>query len=252
MTFETTQPEATRSTSVGRFTSRLLIISVFALLAAALWKLVDVLVLLFGAILLAIGLCAAARSVSSRVGMRRGLALTCVFIIVAAVFSAAFWVFGATVAAQFDDVVRVIPAGFKLFTGWVGQYLYGRQLLDQISGQAAGSGSSPIGGANILGAAAWATSMVTVVASTVTRSLGYAVIALFVAIYLASEPNRYRHLCLRLVPPRHRLIAEHLFEISGDVLQRWLVGQLVVMLTIGVLTGLGHKLINGIPFLCEQ
>lgn len=235
MTFQTIQPRPTRSTSLGRFTGRLLVIAVFVLLAAAIWKLADVLVLLFGAVLLSIGLCAAARLVSSRTGIRRGLALSCVFIVVVAVFGAAFWVFGATVAAQFDDVVRVIPAGFRLFTGWVGQFSYGRQLLDQINGQTGGPG----GGANILGAAAWATSMVTALAGTVTRTLGYAVIALFVAIYLAAQPNRYRRLCLRLVPPGHRVIAEHLFEVSGDVLERWLVGQLVVMLTIGILTGLG-------------
>lgn len=239
MTLRTALPKPTRSTSFGRFTGRLLVISVFVLLAAAIWKLADVLVLLFGAVLLAIGLCAAERLVSSRTGMRRALALTCVFIVVVAMFGAAFWVFGATVAAQFDDVVRVIPAGLRLFTGWVGQYSYGRQLLDQINGQNGGPGSGPMGGANILGAAAWATSMVTALAGTLTRTLGYAVIALFVAIYLAAQPNRYRRLCLRLVPPGHRPVAEHLFEVSGDVLERWLVGQLVVMLTIGILTGLG-------------
>lgn len=239
MTCQTTEHRPIRSTPLGRFTGRLLIILVFALLAAALWQLTDILVLLFGAILFAIGLCAAARSVSSRTGMERGLALACVFVIVVAVFGAALWVFGATVAAQFDDVVQVVPAGFKLLTSWVGQYAYGRQLLDQISGQTGGTGSGPMGGANVLGAAAWATSMVAVVARAVTRTLGYAVIALFVAIYLAAQPDRYRRLCLHLVPPHYRLIAEHLFEVSGDVLQRWLVGQLVVMLTIGVLTGLG-------------
>lgn len=239
MTCQTTEPRPIRSTPLGRFTGRLLIILVFALLAAALWQLTDILVLLFGAILFAIGLCAAARLVSSRTGMERGLALASVFVIVVAVFGAALWVFGATVAAQFDDVVQVVPAGFKLFTSWIGQYAYGRQLLNQISGQTGGTGSGPMGGANVLGAAAWATSMVAAVASAVTRTLGYAVIALFVAIYLAAQPNRYRRLCLRLVPPHYRLIAEHLFEVSGDVLQRWLVGQLVVMLTIGVLTGLG-------------
>jgi predicted PurR-regulated permease PerM len=239
MTSQTAESSQIRSTPLGRFTARLLIILVFTLLAVTLWQLADVLVLLFGSVLLAIGLCAVARLISSSTGMRRGLALACVFVAVVAVFGGASWVFGATVAAQFDDVVRVIPAGFKLFTGWVSQYAYGRQLLDQIGGQNGGPGSGPFSGANVLGAAAWATSMATLAASAVTRTLGYAVIALFAAIYLAAQPNRYRRLCLRLVPPYYRLIAEHLFEISGDVLQRWLVGQLVVMLTIGVLTGLG-------------
>ncbi len=43
------------------FTARLLVIAIIGALAVALWRLTDVLVLMFGAILLAIGLCAAAR-----------------------------------------------------------------------------------------------------------------------------------------------------------------------------------------------
>ena len=41
------------------------------------------------------------------------------------------------------------------------------------------------------------------------------------------------------MPPAHRPTAEHLLGVVGQVLQRWLVGQLVVMVTIGVLTGIG-------------
>ncbi len=222
-------------TPLGRFTARLLVVLVVAVLAAAVWQLTDVLLLLFGAILLSIGLCAAARPISSHTGLGRGVALTGVFVIGLAVFSGALWVFGATVAAQVDDVVQVVPAGFRLFMGWITEYPYGRQLLDQVRGQTSGT----MTGANVLGAAGWATSMVTNAVGVVTRAVGYAVIALFVAIYLAAQPDRYRRLCLRLVPPGHRAVAEQLFEISGQVLQRWLVGQLVVMLTIGILTGLG-------------
>jgi predicted PurR-regulated permease PerM len=67
---------------------------------------------------------------------------------------------------------------------------------------------------------------------------------LFVAIYLAAQPDRYRHLCLRLVPPIQRSTAEYFFGVTAQVLQRWLVGQLVVMVTIGVLTGIGLWLLG--------
>ncbi len=234
ITPQVTLPEPARSTPLGRFTARLLVILVFVVLSVAAWQLTDILLLLFGAILISIGLCAAARLVSRKTGMGRGVALTGVFAIGLAVFSGALWVFGATVAAQLDDVVQVVPAGFRLFMGWVAKYPYGRQLLDQMPGQPGDS----MGGVNVLGAAGWATSIATSAAGVVTRALGYAVIALFVAIYLAAQPDRYRHLCLRLVPPRHRPVALHLLETSGDVLQRWLVGQMIVMLTIGILTGL--------------
>ena len=131
-----------------------------------------------------------------------------------------------------DNVIQTAPAGFKLFMDWMTSHSHGRQLLDQVLG------------ANVVGATGWATSTFTGVGGQITRALGYAVIALFVAIYLAAQPERYRHLCLRLVPPAHRPAIEHLFGVTGHVLQRWLVGQLVVMATIGVLTGIGPWLIG--------
>jgi predicted PurR-regulated permease PerM len=216
-----------KGTSLGRFTGRVLVILVIASLAAALWQLINILVLLFGAVLLAIGLCAAARQVSRYMGVRRSFALASVFVLGLAVLGAALWVFGSTVVAQLDDVIQAAPAGFKLFMAWMTDHPYGRQLLDQVRG------------ANVIGATGWATSMVAAAAGLITRALGYAIVALFVAIYLAAQPDRYRRLCLRLVPPAHRLTAEQLIGISGRVLQRWLVGQLVVMVTIGVLSGIG-------------
>jgi Ca2+-transporting ATPase len=213
--------------TLGGFTARLLVIVTIAALAAALWQLSDILVLLFGAVLLAIGLCAATRLLTQHTGIRRSFALAGVFMLGLCIFGAALWVFGSTVADQLDEVIRAAPAGFKLFMAWMSANPYGQQVLDQVRG------------ANVAGATGWATSIVTAAAGLITRALGYAVIALFVAIYLAAQPERYRHLCLRLVPTAHRPVAERLFGETGRVLQRWLVGQLVVMVTIGVLTGIG-------------
>ena len=213
--------------SLGAFAARLLVVLVIATLAAALWQLTDILVLLFGAVLLCIGLCAAARLVTRHTGIRRGVALVCVFLLGLGVFGAALWVFGATIAAQLDDVIQAAPVGVRLFMAWMTDNPYGRQVLDQLRG------------ANVMGATGWATSMVTGFGGLITRGLGMATIALFVAIYLAAEPDRYRHLCLRLVPPAQRPTAETLFAAIGTVLERWLIGQLVVMTAIGVMTGLG-------------
>ncbi len=109
---------------------------------------------------------------------------------------------------------------------------YGREMLDQIHR------------ANVLGATGWATRIVTTIAGLITRGVGYAVIALFAAIYLAAEPERYRRLCLRLVPPPYRLTAETLFLTTGAILERWLLGQIVVMITIGLLSGFGLWLLG--------
>jgi hypothetical protein len=223
---------ATERPSLAAFTARLLVALVVAALAAAMWQLSDILVLLFGAVLLTIGLCAATRLVGRLAGIPRSAALGCVFLLALCVLAGALWVFGSTVATQLGDVVQSAPAGFKLFMAWMTANPYGRQALEQVRG------------ANVMGATGWATATVTAIGGLLTRGLGYAVIALFVAIYLAAQPGLYLRLCLRLVPPAHRPTAETLFASVGDVLQRWLVGQLVVMATIGVLSGIGLWLLG--------
>jgi Ca2+-transporting ATPase len=222
-----TQGQPAGGLTLGAFAARLLVAVIIASLAVAVWQLSDILMLLFGAILLAIGLCAAARQLSQRTGIRRSFALASVFMLGLCIFGGALWVFGSTVAGPLDDVIRAAPAGFKLFMARINGNAYGQQLLDQMHG------------ANVVGATGWATSIVTAAAGLITRALGYAVIAMFVAVYLAAQPERYRLLCFRLVPTAQRQIAENLFCETGLVLQRWLVGQLVVMATIGVLSGMG-------------
>ena len=219
-------PHAARM-SIGTFTGRLLIIVIVAAVAGALWLLADVLLLLFGAILLAIGLHAAARVVSRLVGMGAIPALAIVVVLLLAVFTAALWVFGATVAAQLDEVIQASPAGFRLVDDWLNGHPNVRQFLDQARGT------------SIVGATGWATSTVATALRSITRILGYAMITFFVAIYLAAQPDRYRRLCMRIVPPAHRGTAERLFAMTGDILRRWLIGQMVVMSAIGLLSGIG-------------
>jgi predicted PurR-regulated permease PerM len=112
------------------------------------------------------------------------------------------------------------------------EFPYGRQLIEQVRG------------ANVIGATGWATSVVTATVAAITRGVGYGVITLFVAIYLAVQPEMYRHLCIRLIPPVFRKRTEHLFDVTEDVLRRWLIGQLVIMGVIGVLSGLGLWLLG--------
>ena len=109
---------------------------------------------------------------------------------------------------------------------------YGRLFLEQVRGM------------DVTGATGWATSTATAAVGAITTGLGYAVVTFFVAIYLAAQPHRYRHLCMRLVPQAHHLTTEGLFDAIADTLQRWLAGQLVVMCTIGLLTGIGLWLLG--------
>lgn len=222
---------------LGLFTGRVLVILLLSATAFAVWQALNVLLLLFGAVLLAIGLRAAVRLGSRLTGGREGLALIGVVVLGLVVFAAAGWVFGSVVAGQVDEVKAAVPAGLRVVLNRLGSHPYGRQLLDQAQG-------FDITGLNLAGATGWATSVVTGMLGAIVRGLGGIAVAVFAAIYLAAQPVRYRQLVRRLVPPGHRATADRLFKLAGDILQRWLIGQLVVMVTIGVLSGLGLWLLG--------
>ncbi len=215
-----------------QFRSRLIISITIIVLAITLWKLANVLLLLFGAVLLAIGLRAATRRVSRLTGLPNWLTLTLVIVVGTVAIIALFWIFGTALAAQFDNVVQTVPAGFNLLIEKFRGYAYGPQILEQARG------------VNVLGATSWITSMLTIAARSIAMGVGYVAITFFVAIYLAAQPERYRHLALRLVPSHHRAMITNLFNMTGDILQRWLIGQFVIMAVIGVLSGLGLWLLG--------
>ena len=94
--------------TLGRFAARQLIIVIIAALAAALWQLSDILVPLFGAVLLAIGLCTATRLLPQHTGIRRSFALAGVFMLGLCIFGAALWVVGSTVGQSRQRTQRDI------------------------------------------------------------------------------------------------------------------------------------------------
>jgi predicted PurR-regulated permease PerM len=212
---------------LGNFAKRVLLVLLLGGLALAAWRLADLAILLFGAVLMAVGLRAASRRLGRATGIGDAAGLAVVVVLLLAVLGAAFWFFGTVVADQVDEVARQVPAGLRLLVERLEPHPSGRYVLAQARG---------VGAA---GAAGWVAPALAAVARSLTRGLGFAVLTFFVAIYLAAQPGRYRRICLRLIPRIYRRRTERLFDETADVLRRWLLGQLVVMVTIGALSGIG-------------
>jgi predicted PurR-regulated permease PerM len=70
------------------------------------------------------------------------------------------------------------------------------------------------------------------------------ILIVFLALYLAADPKPYArglvHLIPRAVRPRFAIA----LDASGVALRRWLLGQLVAMLVVGVVTGVGLWLLD--------
>lgn len=212
---------------LARFTKKLVILFLGVALALAAWRLANLGILLFGAVLISIGLRRAAEFLGRRlrIGVVAGLVL--VVLLFVAALTGALVFFGAVAAGQFSELVQQVPRGLHIALDWLDAQPYGTYVLTQARG---------IAPADVTGAAGHA---VAIGAQALVATLGYGLLTFLIAIYLAAQPHLYRRFCLRLVPPTHRAKAERLLDQTGDVLLRWLLGQFIVMLTIGTLSGLG-------------
>jgi len=68
------------------------------------------------------------------------------------------------------------------------------------------------------------------------EAIGGFLIVIFLSIYLAADPALYRRGMLALLPDRRRAQGAYVMDRITVVLRKWLVTQLIAMLTIGVVT----------------
>lgn len=69
---------------------------------------------------------------------------------------------------------------------------------------------------------------------------------LILAIFLAVQPEVYRGLLLRAMPPQHRERTARIYDEAGRSLRNWVIGKAATMVAIGIITWIGLSLF-GIP-----
>ncbi len=62
---------------------------------------------------------------------------------------------------------------------------------------------------------------------------------IILAIFLAMQPEVYRELVLRLVPPPSRERAERIYDQAGKSLRNWVLGKVITMFFVGLFTWFG-------------
>lgn len=75
------------------------------------------------------------------------------------------------------------------------------------------------------------------VLSTVAEALSAIVIIMFVALFFAVRPGRYKHGAVRLFPPHKRERAQEVFTEVGEAMTSWMVARLMAMVAVGLITG---------------
>lgn len=223
-----------RETPAGRpaidrdadFIRRVLIVAGIVALSMTIYVLSDVLLLVFGSIIVGLGLRALAEPMAKHAGLPDKVALLLAVLLCAAVIGLPAYYYGDGIASQIKYVVERVPAAFSSLTR---EFEIGslRELVP----------TSSIG--NLAARAlAWGTTLFGAVASLV--------LVLVAGIYFAADPDTYRSGLVKLLPVGWH---EQITATIGDVevaLRRWLGGQLIAMLIVGTLVAIGMWAI-GVP-----
>ncbi len=222
---EATQERAARSDRPFVHHLFLLVLAVVGVLAA--WQLSNVLVLAFGTALLALLLRGLARVVSRWTPIPETWAVGPVVLALLAVFGGVGWLFGSQIAMQFDFLVETLPRGLSQFVQDFGANPWGEWLLGLARDM------------NLTSATGQAAGYIAALFGSVLRATAYIAVLLFAAVYLAAQPQRYRHGLLQLVPRDRRARIGEVLDLTGETLGRWLIGQSVTMTFVGTLTAFG-------------
>ena len=210
------------------------IVTAVVLVMAFLWNAVNMLLLVFAGVLLAVLLRALTGFAAEHTPLSSGWALAAVALALLVLLGLAGWLLLPIVSGQFGQLVEQLPRAVARLRERIESYRWGRLVLTRAPapGTLAGSGSL--------------FSRVTGTFSVALDVVVDIVVILFVGLYLAADPRLYTHGLVRLVPIAARPRAREVQQALGATLRWWLLGQIFSMAVIGVLTTLGLWLI-GVP-----
>lgn len=205
------------------FVRRVLIVLGLVSLFLLAWHLRSIILMLFGAIVIATVFRALADRIVQWTGIRESLALALSILAILGTVAALFALFGSAIFAQVQVLRESLPAAWQSFETRIGGMGLGEPLqrwMDSIRTQ---SGPSAFGRFVLSFGAGLADLLVVLVAG----------------IFLAAQPRFYAAGAVKLVPSASRGLVTEAMEESETALRLWLKGQLIAMLAVGFLVGIG-------------
>lgn len=227
------QPER-KETAQRALVSVAVAVSIVIVLAL-LWYAIDLVLLAFFSVLIAILLRSPASWLARHTPLRPGWALGLVGVLLLAMLLGGGALFGKAVAAQTVELSKQVPQILESIRDELRKYEWANLVfeLSQDAAEQSGQSFGFVGkGMQIIG--------------STFGALGNVIIVIFIATFLAAQPQVYMSGLLRLVAIKRRDRVREVLETIGHVLQRWLVGQAFLMLLVGLTTGTGLFLL-GVP-----
>ena len=230
---------ASTATSDQIFARRVLITIGFVVLTLLILILLyftfDVILLIFGAALLAIFLRGLAQLIGRFVNVGEGWLVLIVSVLLGGILAGAIALLAPDVADQVRHLREELPRSAQEIAAYISQYGWGRTLLDQLP--------TVDEARQYINPSALLTGVGGLLSSTV-GAVGNFFIVILLAIYLASEPRFYIRGFIKLFPKAQRHRATQVVGAVGETLRWWLIGKVASMIFIGLLTWVGLSIIG--------
>jgi predicted PurR-regulated permease PerM len=201
-------------------------------LTALLWTGIHYLLMAFAGLLFAVFLTALANWVTQHTHLAHGWSLTLVIVVLILIACGLGWLLESRLALQTQEMMKELPQSVERIQHWLDQYKWG-QKVTQAGAEAAG---------NLTGGFSTVMSVV----GGVLNFIVAVIVIIFVGIFGAAEPRLYRAGFLHLIPAPHRPRTEEAIDAVIFNLRWWLLGQIFLMIVIGITSALGLWLM-GIP-----
>ena len=212
------------TSDVSRFGQRVLATVLIVGLIAATAYAIDLILLVFAGILLAVLLRGAGTWITEHFGLSRRWSMLIAVIGFSALFFGSLWTFGVQIANQADQLIAAVSQAY----GELQQKLQQYRVADFLFSGGLGWG----------GPAKAASGLLSIAASIV--------LVLFLGMYLSTSPELYLDLFLSFFNAQHRARIAKLLDAMGSALSWWLLGQFIAMGVVGTITLVG-LLVVGAP-----
>ena len=212
------------------FIQRVLFIILAVALAWLAFKLLNLWLLIFGAVLIATVLRGLAEPLIRYTPLRPKIAVLIVLVAFLALFATTIYLFGRELADQAQTLSKEIPIAWATFQAKLQESEVGRTIQTQIAtlGKQAGG----------------VVSSLPVIAGNVMSTLADTFIALIGGIILAMDPGRYRDGVVLLFPVKHHGRLRDGMNAAGQALRLWFIAQFISMVIVGILVGIGLSIVG--------
>lgn len=229
------------SKSTAEFTKKTLIV-VGIILATVLvvefvYFAIDVVLLFFGAILLAIFLHGLAGMINRERKLSEGAAVLLVSFLLLAILAGAIAFLAPSVSEQARYLREELPKSAQQVSNYISQFGWGQTLIGQLP--STDEVMQKIEISNVL-------TRVGGYFSSTVGAVGNFFMLILLAIYLASEPRFYAAGLTKLFPVNSRPRVTEVLNEIGNTLSWWLIGKTGSMIFIGLLTWIGLWIL-GVP-----